>query len=161
MNNHRSTGKETEGEMRTILVAVDFSDCSRQALKKALELARDGETRIVVLHVIDQEFIAQCLHHRLGSEAEIKKELFLEAKRRLKHLVNNKGRDGLCIDTAVCEGMPFIEINKMAADIDAEMIIIGSRGKADDMEAIFFGSTAEKVLRFITKPVLCVPPEKV
>jgi len=39
------------------------------------------------------------------------------------------------------------------------MIIMGSKGKAEDMKTIFFGSTTEKVLRFITRPVLCVPPE--
>jgi len=44
-------------------------------------------------------------------------------------------------------------------ELDAEMIVIGSCGKADDMNTIFFGSTAEKILRFITRPVLCVPPE--
>jgi len=36
---------------------------------------------------------------------------------------------------------------------------MGSRGHSDDMKAIFFGSTSERVLRFITRPVLCVPLE--
>jgi hypothetical protein len=31
---------------------------------------------------------------------------------------------------------------------------------AGDSEAIFFGGTAEKVLRFISRPVLCVPPSE-
>jgi hypothetical protein len=39
------------------------------------------------------------------------------------------------------------------------MIIFGSCGKTGNMSQIFFGSTAEKVLRFITRPVLCIPPE--
>ena len=59
----------------------------------------------------------------------------------------------------VCEGVPFPEINKKAVENDADMIIIGSCGKTGDMSQIFFGSTAEKVLRFITRPVLCIPPE--
>jgi nucleotide-binding universal stress UspA family protein len=42
---------------------------------------------------------------------------------------------------------------------DVDMVIIESCGNTRDMSQIFFGSTAEKVLRFITPPVLCIPPE--
>jgi len=51
------------------------------------------------------------------------------------------------------------EINRKAVENDVEMIIMGSKGDSDDMKAIFFGSTTEKVLRFIKQPVLCIPPE--
>ena len=37
-----------------LLVAVDFSDCSRRALRRAAEMISDGQGRIIVLHVIDQ-----------------------------------------------------------------------------------------------------------
>jgi nucleotide-binding universal stress UspA family protein len=59
----------------------------------------------------------------------------------------------------VCDGAPCIEINKKAVENDVDMIIMGSKGNSDDMKAIFFGSTTEKVLRFIKRPVLCIPPE--
>ena len=39
------------------------------------------------------------------------------------------------------------------------MIIMGSKGDSYDMKAIFFGSTTERVLRFIKRPVLCIPSE--
>ena len=58
----------------------------------------------------------------------------------------------------VCEGVPYLEINKKAVENNVDMVIIGSCGKTGDMSHIFFGSTTEKVLRFITRPVLCVPP---
>jgi nucleotide-binding universal stress UspA family protein len=47
----------------------------------------------------------------------------------------------------------------MSVENNVDMVIIGSCGKMGDMDHIFFGSTAEKVLRFITRPVLCVPPK--
>ena len=59
----------------------------------------------------------------------------------------------------VCEGTPCMEINRKAVENDVEMIIMGSKGNSDDMKAIFFGSTTERVLRFIKRPVLCIPPE--
>ena len=51
-----------------------------------------------------------------------------------------------------------MEINRKAVENDVEMIIMGSKGNSDDMKSIFFGSTTERVLRFIKRPVLCVPP---
>jgi hypothetical protein len=52
----------------------------------------------------------------------------------------------------ICEGRPCMEINRKAVENNAEMIIMGSKGDSDDMKTIFFGSTTEKVLRFIKRP---------
>jgi nucleotide-binding universal stress UspA family protein len=143
----------------TILVPVDFSQCSRLALRKAHELLKGRHGHIVAIHVVDHHFIDKCVRHDLGEAGEIKKNLFLEAKRRLHDFLIHEEKNGIQAEPMVCEGEPFIEINKKAVELDAEMIVIGSCGKANDMNTIFFGSTAEKILRFITRPVLCVPPE--
>lgn len=154
-----SNEKKEEQEGPILLVAVDFSYCSRLALRKAKALQDQRKGRIVALHVIDQGFVDQCIRNRLGNEGEIKKKLFLDAKSRLRVFVSKEGLEGKNVEKVVCEGTPCIEINKKAVEIDAEMIIIGSHGKSGDMKSIFFGSTAERVLRFIRKPVLCVPVE--
>ena len=142
-----------------LLVAVDFSHCSSLALRKARDFLGQRRGRIVILHVIDHDFIGQCISDRLGNKDEIKKKLFLGAKSRLRDFLRREGMDGKNVKMMVCEGTPCIEINKRAVEIGAEMIIIGSQGRSGDMKSIFFGSTAERVLRFIAKPVLCVPPE--
>ena len=142
-----------------LLVAVDFSHCSSLALRKARDFLGQKRGRIVILHVIDHDFIGQCISDRLGNKDEIKKKLFLGAKSRLRDFLRREGMDGKNVKMMVCEGTPCIEINKRAVEIGAEMIIIGSQGRSGDMKSIFFGSTAERVLRFIAKPVLCVPPE--
>jgi nucleotide-binding universal stress UspA family protein len=139
---------------------MDFSHCSRLALQKARSLLGKRPGRIVALHVIDQEFVEKCVRHNLGSEGDVKKELFLHAKTELQDLLREEGMDEEYVEALVCEGIPFLEINKKAVENKAEMIVMGSRGKMGDMETIFFGSTTEKVLRFITRPVLCVPPEE-
>jgi len=144
-------------EESILLVAVDFSYCSRLALRKAKELQLLKDSRMAVLHVIDHGFVEQCRRHRLGIENDIKKKLFLGAKSKLRHVLNKEGLDERDVTMMVCEGTPCIEINKKATEIDADMVVIGSQGRSGDMKSIFFGSTAERVLRFITKPVLCVP----
>ena len=143
----------------TILIALDFSPCSKAALEKARSLAGGNQKKIVALHVIDHDFVEQCIREHLGSEGEIKKTLFLNAKKRLREFLLTEGMDEDEVEMMVCEGTPCIEINKKALACDAEMIVMGSRGHSDEMKTIFFGSTTERVLRFIRRPVLCVPPE--
>jgi nucleotide-binding universal stress UspA family protein len=144
----------------TILIAVDFSPCSGAALRKARSLAAEKHRRIMALHVIDHDFVEQCVRENLGNEGEVKSKLFLNAKKRFRDFLRMEGLDGDNVEMVVREGTPCIEINKEAVERGAEMIVMGSRGHSDDMKAIFFGSTTERVLRFITRPVLCVPFEE-
>ena len=69
--------------------------------------------------------------------------------------------DGKGVEKLICEGVPYLEINRQAVRNDVEMIVMGCRGNSGDMESIFFGSTTERVLRFIKRPVLCVPQEEI
>ena len=141
----------------TILVAVDFSPCSLLALRKAKSIREKKPPRIVVLHVIDKDFIERCVRHGLGAEEEISKKLYLRAKERLDHTLREEGMDVEHVEKVVCPGTPYLEINKKALQIEADMVVMGCSGNSGDMENIFFGSTTERVLRFIKRPVLCVP----
>ena len=159
MENKKVEGNDQKRKGPIFLVPIDFSYCSKLALRKARDLQGQSDVRIVVLHVIDHDFIEKCIHDRLGNRDELKRKLFLDAKSRLRHLLRVEEMDGKAVKVVICEGTPCIEINKKAVEIDADMIVIGSRGNSGDMKSIFFGSTAERVLRFIKKPVLCVPSE--
>jgi len=151
--------KERDKDGLILLVAVDFSPCSKLAMKKAKSLLRQGQGRIVALHVIDHDFVNECIKNHLGTETQIKKSLFFQAKSRLGKFLDSEGVNGYSVEAVVCEGIPCLEINKKAVEINSDMIIMGSKGKSEDMKTIFFGSTTERVLRFITRPVLCVPSE--
>ena len=160
MNSKRKEKGQTNRKGITVLVAVDFSPCSVVALRRARTILGQKPGRILVLHVIDQDFIVRCIHNRLGTEEHIKKTLFLGARDKLQNLLRAEGMDGEGIDELICEGTPFIEINKRAVESGADMVVMGNRGNPGDMETIFFGSTAERVLRFMKRPVLCVPLEE-
>jgi len=157
--NKQAELKKLESGIRTILVAIDFSYCSRLAFRKAVELLKGKNGQIIALHVIDGDFVKSCVQHRLSKENKIKKELFIEANKKLQHFLRQEKMNEIRVDAMVCEGVPFMEINRKAMEVHAETIVVGSCGNTGDMKTIFFGSTAEKILRFITRPVLCVPPE--
>ena len=152
-----SDDKKKPKAMR-LLVAIDFSDCARGALRQAKLLLSEKPAHIFALHVIDHDFIAECIRHEIDDEGKIKKKLFLEAKTKLRELLRQENIGENHVKMIVIEGVPFIEINKMAVENNVDMVIIGSCGETGGMSELFFGSTTEKVLRFITRPVLCVPP---
>jgi len=161
MDNGITSRQNPNSQETVILVAVDFSDCSRLALRKAQLLFGEKPVRIIALHVIDHDFIAACLRHDIAAEGHLTKQLVMNAKNRLKTFLKEEAREGTNIEPVICEGIPYMEINRKAVHYNAEMIIMGSCGMACDPNAIFFGGTTEKVLRFISRPILCMPPEKI
>jgi nucleotide-binding universal stress UspA family protein len=158
MAHGNSREEKDEAKGPAVLAAVDFSHCSRLALRRAKAWAESNNGKILVLHVIDQDFVKHCIYQHLGTEKEIKKKLFTHAKSKLREFLRREGLDTSISQMIVCEGTPCMEINRKAVENDVEMIIMGSKGNSDDMKAIFFGSTTERVLRFIKRPVLCIPP---
>ena len=157
MKNKRSAKQYTNSQRFSLLVAFDFSPYSIQALRTARSILGQKPGRIVVLHVIDRDFVEKCVRSRLATESHIKETLFRQAKAKLQNFLRKEGMDGGDVEKVVCEGTPFIEINKKALESGVDMVVLGNRGSSGDIETIFFGSTAERVLRFMKRPVLCVP----
>ncbi len=154
-----SEDKERQVDAMTVLVAVDFSECCRLALRRAMSLLAKPLGRLVLLRVIDSDFVEQYLRQQQGERDQIRKELFRRAKSELREFVQEEGLSGPEVNMVVCQGVPFLEINKKAVELEADVVVLGTCGKNGGMSSIFFGDTAEKVLRFISRPVLCVPPE--
>ena len=157
MENKRSAKQYKNPQGFSLLVAFDFSPYSMQALRTARSILEQKPGRIVVLHVIDRDFVEKCVSNGLAAESHIKETLFRKAKAKLENFLRREGMDGEDVEKVICEGMPFIEINKKALENGVDMVVLGNRGNSGDMETIFFGSTAERVLRFMKRPVLCVP----
>jgi nucleotide-binding universal stress UspA family protein len=155
-----STNKTSEKKEYKVLVAIDFSPCSAHALKSSTLIMGRKPDRIFALHVIDHDFIERCITSRLGTESQIKKTLFVDAKEKLKQFLQDQNMATNSIETEVCEGTPFIAINSKAIEKDVDIVIMGTHGTSGDIKNIFFGSTTERVLRFIKRPVLCVPIEE-
>ncbi len=136
-----------------VLVAVDFSAGSRRALELALAWCPAGE--VTALHVIDTQFAARVEAEGLGTAAETTARLRQRATEEFAWLTQDKGAHRF--DTMLVEGLPFVEIVKIAKDLDVDMITMGMHRASFRVDEILFGGTAEKVLRASHCPVLCVP----
>lgn len=136
-----------------VLVAVDFSECSRRALELAVRMCPAGGD-ITVLHVIDAGLAAKVEDEGLGSYAEVIARMRERAEREMEAL---KASAGGPLESLIVEGLPFAEIGRIAKDLDCDLIVMGAHGRRERTEEILFGGTAEKVVRTSRRPVLCVP----
>ena len=139
-----------------ILVPVDFSECSVNAVRAAAGIASpDGD--LTLLHVIDEPFVRDAVAAGLGSFEEITAKMRERAEADFSTMLEGVEASGVEIERMVVIGVPFVEILKIVRDLDLPMIVIGIRGRSTPPEEVLFGSTAEKVLRGSRVPVLCVP----
>jgi len=145
-----------------ILVPVDFSSCSEEAFRVALTLARTFQAELLLLHVIDTSALAA--FNRLGllavpSDAQAqKRRLRHHARLNTRRLLESEPTKGLKITRILAEGVPFVEIGQMVRVEKVNLVVLGSYGgRSERVDKIFFGSTAEKVVRTAGCPVLTVP----
>ncbi len=150
------------GLFKAILVPVDFSPCSDEAFRVACQVARLCGARLFVLHVIDTSALAAL--HRLGllavpsEAAPQRRRLRHYARLNVRQLLESKEAEGLKITRTIVEGAPFVEIAKIARTETVDLVVMGSYGgRSGSVDKIFFGSTAEKVVRTAGCPVLTVP----
>jgi universal stress protein A len=139
-----------------ILVPMDFSACSVNALRVAVGMAEPAGD-LTLLHVIDEEFIEGAVAAGMGSTEDIRKRLKDQAEINFSSVLEGLEAGKVSVDKMIVVGLPFVEILKIARDLDLPMIVMGIRGQSTPAEELLFGSTAEKVLRGTRVPVLCVP----
>jgi nucleotide-binding universal stress UspA family protein len=138
---------------QAVLVAVDFSQSAVRALDQALQWYPEAE--ITALHVVDTEFAARAAAAGLATQEDMVNRLRARASEDFGWLTQDKGAQRF--DPMIVEGIPFVEIVKIAKDLETDLLVMGRRRTGARLDELLFGSTAEKVLRACPCPVLCVP----
>jgi nucleotide-binding universal stress UspA family protein len=146
-------------DFNSIIVATDFSDCSGVAFNAAQTLAQKFDARLIALHVIDQNFVEKLSGHIGKSREEVGKELRHKAEKDMAAFLKQWNTAGYEVDNLIATGTPFQEIAVLARDLVADLVVVGGSGRKGrgKIEEVFFGSTAEKVVRLLPCPVLCIP----
>ena len=135
---------------------MDFSACSVNALRVAVGMAAP-EGDLTLLHVVDEEFIEAAVVAGMGSTEDLRQRLKELAEVNFSSVLEGIETGKVNVEKMIVVGLPFVEILKIARDLDLPMIVMGIRGQSTSAEELLFGSTAEKVLRGTRIPVLCVP----
>jgi universal stress protein A len=142
-------------KLQRILVPVDFSSHSMNALKYAISFAKQFNASIDLIYVIEP--VVYPADFSLGQIGfpNVEEELQTHVEKELQNLIKNDIRKQVISRKAIRTGKPFYEINQYAQERGIDLIIIATHGHSG-MEHILFGSTAEKVVRRAPCPVLVV-----
>lgn len=138
-----------------VLLATDFSTPAEHAATHAADLARRHGARLHVGHVVEDFSYWEGYHLEHFPSEDVYEELRKNARLAMEDLFDREVRDGLAIETHVVHGKPFVEIIRLAREVEADVIVIGSHGQSGIAETLF-GSTAERVVRKAPCPVLVV-----
>ena len=143
---------------KDILCAIDFSDCSINALNYAMSLAQEADARLTVLHVIElfPELPADMTETVQGGPRNLTEYVAAveqDRRARLKAAVPESVRTYCAVETVLATGKPYREILRVAMEQHSDLVVIGVHGRgATDL--LFFGSTTQHVVRQATCPVL-------
>ena len=142
--------------LERMLVPIDFSDCSLDALEYAAVIAQQSKAHLSLLHV--PEPVSYGLDFTMGhlAERERGKEVI---EKRLKDLVAAVTSAGIGADYALHAGIPRDAILEAAKNAAADAIVMGTHGRRG-LSHIMAGSVTENVLRTANCPVFTVRSPK-
>ncbi|GEM_PF-1665348 len=151
---------------RTVLCAVDFSPASDRAAAYAYALCRCLDAKLVLVHVVHSvvdysdalaQSVAASTGHALGSPRTLAAVWSGAAKERLKTMGEPLGASE--DQRRVVVGPLVSSILETAAEVEADMIVVGARGRGF-VDRFLLGSTAERVVRVAPVPVTVVPDRR-
>ncbi len=137
-------------QYQKILVAVDLSDESSSVIDRARQIAQPG-TETHLIHVIEPLSFAYGGDIPMdfsGIQDEIHEQATAQLKRFAETHEIEQDKQHLLL------GKPDIEIQAMAEELNADLIVVGSHGRSG--LALLMGSTANGVLHGAKRDVLAV-----
>jgi nucleotide-binding universal stress UspA family protein len=141
---------------RKLLVPIDFSPHSQEALRVACSLAKAFDAPITLLHV----FSAPVYPMPEGAFVTLPAayaELIAATRQRLEVMTSKvkSEHETIKIDATTIEGVPFREIIAFARKHGHDLVVMGTHGRTG-LKHVFLGSVAEKVVRKAPCAVLTV-----
>ncbi len=141
--------------LKRILVPVDFSGPSQQALTYALRFAKEFGSEVTLLHVIEKHGIGTGLSE-LPARLDYSNKQLTETKHQLRALSDSSRVPGSpTIRSVVRKGLPPHEIVEAAKEMETDLIVIATHGYTG-WKHFCIGSVTERVVRTASCPVFVV-----
>jgi len=141
----------TQPRFKRILVTTDFSDGTADALAYAFSVAQENESKVVLLHILHDVSMDPFSRYR--------DVLISGVRKQLDNLVPAEARNWCDIVTRVEAGVPYRMILRTVEDERPDLLVMNIHGKGM-LDRALLGSTAERVVRAASCPVMMIPPLK-
>jgi nucleotide-binding universal stress UspA family protein len=152
---HATSLLPAEVRFRHILCPIDFSAPALQALGFALDLARQVEGTVTLLHAIEWLTEDEPPPRTEANISEYRQMMMSDIRERLRALVPQESPTRSTIREVVVLGRAHREILRVAAETSADLIVMGAQGRGAVGLALF-GSATQQVVRAAECPVLTV-----
>lgn len=139
--------------METVVIATDGSPASREAVEFGLDLAAEQNAEAVLVHVVPAVDLLPTVG--FGMSAAQQHEPSDEDRRSLDEARAQAAEHEIEAQTVLLLGNPVDEIVAYADSVDADLIVVGSRGHGALASAVL-GSVSRGVLHEARRPVLVV-----
>ena len=140
-------------KIRKILVPIDFSECSKKALRYAVPLAKQHQATLSLLYVVPANYAAW--EAGMVDFAAIEGNMRQEAKNGLETLILQEVHGLVPTERHIRAGGPASEIVDLAREQAADLIVISTHGRTG-LSHVLIGSVAEHVVQRAPCPVLVV-----
>jgi len=138
--------------LKSILVPVDFTEPSLNALKYARALAGAFGSQVHVFHAIEDPAVYAW---EVYSPPLVREDLEKNALSQLQQLLTAEEKKQFQAEFTVRIGAPFVEIIRFAKEKNTDLIIMGTHGRGA-IAHLLLGSVAERVVRKAPCPVMTV-----
>ena len=142
-------------EIKSIMVPIDFSDYSKNALRYSVNFAKIFSAKVYLIYVVEPMIYPADFSMGQIAVPTQDTDMTDRAREELTSLAKNEIHESLEHEIIIKSGKPFVEIIESASDLNVDLIIIATHGHTG-VEHLLFGSTAEKVVRKAPCPVLTI-----
>jgi universal stress protein A len=139
---------------KRILAPVDFSGCSRKALRYAVAFARQFQAEVILLHIAETAPLPP--HQMVMEGGDLETELRKQEAEQLEDWRKEEAKQVTSRAVTRLGLSPDEEIVRMAKGSEVDLIVMGTHGRSG-MAHLLIGSTAERVVRHAPCPVMVVP----
>ncbi len=137
--------------MKTIIAAVDFSDCSINALEHAVSIAKHSSSNLLMIWVNNPYTTKTIL------SSDMSDDLVEEVEHQFTKLINKYSPElpDTKIDYIIREGKVYREVVNQARESEAWLLVAGTHGSSG-FEELWMGSNANRIVTAAPCPIITI-----
>jgi nucleotide-binding universal stress UspA family protein len=146
----------TQTKKNVMLVPVDFSEISLNALEHAAQTAKHFDNDLIILSIVEENLLTSIFSNNEEKEAQAREKTIPELE---KLAISIEQKYGVNCKPEVRVGRIYKTVIETAVEFGCDCIIMGTHGASGFTRIV--GSNAGKVINYSTVPVIVVKSNKV
>ncbi len=148
----------TQSPFSSILIYVDGSEASMEALRVGIRIASTHRIPVTALSVIEEKVVAEVAAISHETQESVRRQMEIKNRNYLEYADQLANRQGVICKKLVRRGIPHIQIADVTRDTGIDLIVLGD-GRVWNERHLVTGSLTERVIEYTPCSVLVVHPK--